>query len=251
MASILSGTVRRLYVLDFGLFQVHDNGRVIGIPGYLIQTREGSNILVDTGFPDWYVDDPEAATLADGLDSFGRVLKLDKENLPAGQLALVGLTTADIQTLVMTHSDIDHVGGIGEFPGVTMVIGREERALARPRYFGDSSPITWPADVNTQLVHKDTKLCPGVALLSTPGHSPGHVSLMVRLPHTGTVLLTGDAIARPAEMVEGFGGAWDEAQARASAERLMAIAQRENAMVIYGHDPVQWETLRKAPAFYP
>ena len=246
----LSGTAERLYVLDYGLFQVHENGRVIGIQGYLIQTQDGTNILVDTGFPAWYVDDLEGASLEDNLDSFGRVLKLDKENLPPAQLARIGLNPADIDLLVMTHTDIDHVGGIADFPQATIVIGQAERALERPRYFGDHSPIPWPMDVNYLIVDGDTILCPGVALLETPGHSPGHLSLLVRLPETGIVLLIGDAISRPAELEEGFGGAWNEAQARASAERLMSIAEREQAMVIYGHDPDQWPTLRKAPKFY-
>jgi N-acyl homoserine lactone hydrolase len=64
------------------------------------------------------------------------------------------------------------------------------------------------------------------------------------------VLLTGDAISRPEELAEGFGGAWDEVQARASAERLLALAEREGALVIYGHDPAQWPALPKAPAHY-
>jgi len=53
--------VQRLYVLDYGPFQVHRNQRIIGIPGYLIQTLDDVNILVDTGFPARYVDDPDGA----------------------------------------------------------------------------------------------------------------------------------------------------------------------------------------------
>lgn len=248
--TILSGTIQRLYVLDYGLFQVHENGRVIGIPGYLIQTHDGANILVDTGFPARYADDAEQASLDDGLGSFGRVLKLGRENLPAAQLARIGLEPGDINLLVMTHTDIDHVGGIAEFPQATIVIGQAERLLEQPRYFGDRSPIAWPTGVNYQVIDDDTELCPGVALFYTPGHSPGQMSLLVRLPQTGAVLLTGDAISRPAEVAEGFGGAWDAEQAQAGAERLLALAQREQATIIYGHDPEQWDTLRKAPEFY-
>lgn len=256
--TIPKGEIRRLYVLDYGLFQVHENGRIIGIAGYLIQTQDGGNILVDTGFPAWYIEDPAAASMEDDLGSFGRVLRLDSDNLPAGQLATVGLKTSDIHLLIITHGDIDHVGGLAEFQEeyrqATIVVGRAERALERPRYFGDRRPIAWPAGANYQLVEPnsagDKELCPGVALLSTPGHSPGHLSLLLRLPQTGAVLLTADAIARPAEFEEGFGGAWDEGQARASAERLMAIADREKAMVIYGHDPEQWKTLPKAPEYF-
>ncbi len=70
-------------MLDYGLFQVHENDRVIGIQGYAIQTEDGATILVDTGFPAGYADDPERASREDGLESFGRVLHLDRENLAA------------------------------------------------------------------------------------------------------------------------------------------------------------------------
>jgi len=78
----------------------------------------------------------------------------------AGQLALIGLKPADIQWLVMTHTDIDHVGGIADFPQAVMVIGQAERALDSPRYFADRSPISWPADVTYQLIREVTDLCP-------------------------------------------------------------------------------------------
>ena len=241
-------TVERLYILDFGLFQVHQNNRVIGIPGYLIQTYDGQNILVDTGFHPKYVEDAEAATLEDGLESFGRIVSLTADNLPAAQLAKLDLTPSDIDSLVMTHTDIDHVGGIGDFPQAPIVIHADERAFPTPRYWNNRSPIPWP-EAEYQLIDTDCELCPGVTLLSTPGHAPGHLSLLVRLP-TGNVLLIGDAISRPGELEEGFGGSWDEAQAQASADKLMAIAAQEDAFVIYGHDPEQWTALKKAPNYY-
>ncbi len=64
------------------------------------------------------------------------------------------------------------------------------------------------------------------------------------------MLLTCDAIARPAELEEGFAGAWDEEEAKASAGRIMSIAERFGAWVIYGHDPAQWPALKKAPKSY-
>lgn len=243
-------TVNRLCVLDYGLFQVTENGRIIGLVGFLIQTHDGVNILVDTGFPAWYADDVEAASVADNLASFGRILHLTHENLPAAQLAKVGLTRADIDILLMTHTDIDHVGGLNDFPNAKLVISRAERELPQPRYFGDRSPIGWPESMDTQLVDGDMDLCAGVTLIDAPGHAPGQLSLLVHLPETGPVLLTGDAISRPAEIVEGFVGAWDPALAAASAARLMEIAERENAWIVYGHDPEQWDQLKKAPEFY-
>lgn len=242
-------TVKRLYILDFGLFQVHQNNRVIGIPGYLIQTHDGENILVDTGFHPKYVTDVEQATREDGLESFGRIISLTADNLPIAQLAKIGLQPSDITTLIMTHTDIDHVGGLGDFPQAPIVIHADERAFPQPRYWNNRSPIEWPDSVY-QLIDVDCELCPGVTLLSTPGHAPGHLSLLVRLPETGSVLLIGDAISRPAELEDGFDGSWNPELAQASADKLMAIAERENTFIIYGHDPEQWPTLQKAPDFY-
>ena len=242
-------TVKRLYILDFGLFQVHANDRIIGIPGYLIQTHDGQNILVDTGFHPKYATDAAAATLEDGLETFGRVVTLTEENLPAAQLAKIGLSMSDIDTLVMTHTDVDHMGGLGDFPQAKIVIHANERAFAEPRYWNNRSPIPWPEN-EYKLIHEDGQLMPGIMLLSTPGHAPGHLSLLLHLPETGAVLLIGDAISRLAELDEGFGGAWNEELAQTSAEKLMTIAKAEDAFTIYGHDPEQWPRLKKAPLYY-
>ena len=246
----IMGPLARLYILDYGLFQVHANQRVIGIPGYLIQTEAGQNILVDTGFPAKYVHDAAAATLADDLGSFGRVLQLGPENQPAPQLAKIGLRPEDIDLLIMTHTDIDHVGGIADFPAAPMLIAAAERALPAPRYFGTVRPLSWPAAVEYRLVSADMTLCDGLMVLLTPGHAPGQLSLLLELPDIGPVLLTGDAISRPAELTEGFGGAWDEALAAQSAARLMALADEKGARILYGHDPEQWPQLPKAPEPY-
>lgn len=244
-------SLKRLYILDFGLFQVHQNNRVIGIPGYLIQTTKGNNILVDSGFPDWYADEPIKAGLADGLESFGHCLKLTEENLPAAQLAKIGLASKDITHFILTHSDIDHVGGLHDFPQAQHIMHADERALDKPRYFGAARPLEWPPYPKPTLISEDTELLPGLTLLSTPGHAPGHLSLLLQLPETGPVLLTADAISRPEEVETGiYGGAWDEGKAKESGERLMVVAEAEGAWVVYGHDPEQWGGLKKAPDYY-
>jgi len=250
MMSRVSGIADWLGALDYGTFEVAEDGRRIPICGYVVSSG-GHVILVDTGFPSSYVDDPVGAGRRDGLDEFGRVVSLTRENLPAAQLARAGLHREDVTHLVVTHGDIDHVGALEGFPRSTIVVSRAEREAGPPRYFGDARPIDWPRDARYRLVEGDEELVPGVTLLSTPGHSVGHLSLLVRLRETGAVLLAGDAISRDAELETGVnGGAWDEAVARVSAQRLVALARDESALLVLGHDPRGLQALRPVPRIY-
>jgi N-acyl homoserine lactone hydrolase len=208
-------------------------------------------VLVDTGFPRAYYEDAEAAGRLDGLDAFGRLVAIGRENHPTRQLALLGLTPDDVTELVITHGDIDHVGSVHDFPDATIVLSRIERDAGPPRYFGDRRPLEWPVGTGYRLVDGDDDIAPGVTLLATPGHSPGHLSVLVRLPAVGPVVLACDAISRQAEIATGInGGAADVVLARDSAARLLELARREGALLVYGHDPAQSRTLRQAPETY-
>jgi N-acyl homoserine lactone hydrolase len=246
---LLKGSPIALTVLDFGLFTVHSNGRIIGLPGLLIETDEDERILIDTGFPMRYADDIEKASADDNLGEFGRLLKLTHENMPAGQLALKNLKVEDIDLLVITHTHIDHVGNIDAFPGVPIIIGAGERALSKPIYWRGKQPMEWP-DEEYILIDNDREIGAGIEILHVPGHTPGELSIMVNLPESGWVLLTGDAISRPSEIEEGFLDAFNPAQALEQANRILDLASQRNALVIYGHGPEQWATLKKAPDSY-
>lgn len=247
--SYIKGRPISLTVLDYGLFKVHANGRVIGICGFVIRTDRDETVLVDTGFPAKYAHDIAASAAEDRLGTFGEVLALTPENLPAAQLARMGLAPKDIDLLVITHTHIDHVGGIADFPDAPIVIAAAERALERPLYWGAVRPLAWPERTYV-TIDADAALAPGLTLLLSPGHAPGQLALLVELPETGPVLVTGDAISRPAEVEEGFADAADPASARASAARLLRIAEERQAFIIYGHSPEQWGDLLKAPASY-
>lgn len=241
--------VTRLTLLDLGDFAVGPPGgpirRQIGIPGYLIATDRGAHVLVDTGFDPLYATDPAAAEARDYLSSFGKLIRFSARQTLAGQLALLNLTQADITAVVLTHSHIDHIGSL---PLLTcpLVIGAAERALARPLYWSASQPVGWP-DVETRRVTDGMDLCQGLRLIPTPGHTPGHLSLLVTPEGSRPLLLSADAINRASEPAEGFADAMDPVQARQSAQRLAAVQRETGAKLIYGHDPDQWRRLPKAP----
>lgn len=241
---ILPGGLERLYILDLGLFEVRGGERVIGIPGYLLQTDRGANILFDTGFPPDYLSDPDRPG-KDGLPRFGHLIDFRREQTAEGALALLGLAPADIDLVILSHSHIDHVGSLPLFAHAPIVLTARERAEPAPLYFGQARPMDWP-DATYHLIDADTPVCEGLTLIPTPGHTPGHLSALVTLPDGRSVILAADAINRASEPAEHFADADDPAAARASAACLLALAPLD-AVLIYGHEPAQWPLLPKAP----
>ena len=127
----------RLYLLDLGDFNVGPGKRLIGIPGFVIQTETsngtpGANILVDTGFDAGYASDYAALDARDGLSGFGRLENYTARQTLAGQLALLGLKPAEITHLILTHGHIDHVGGLPLFTHCPIILTQIERAEPRP-----------------------------------------------------------------------------------------------------------------------
>ena len=246
---LLEGHPKALFVLDYGLFKVRADGRQIGICGFLVRTDADENVLIDTGFPAKYVADISGASAEDNLGAFGEVLNLTKENLPQAQLDKMDVSPDDITLNILSHSHIDHVGGLHDFPAAPIVMARAERQLPKPLYWGGIHPLEWP-DTTYNLIDDDTEIGPGFEIFLCPGHAPGQLAFRLNLPNIGAVILTSDAISRPAEIAERFSGSWDADLALRHAERLMQLAHDSDAFVIYGHCPDQWPTLRKAPMAY-
>ncbi len=210
---------------------------------YLVQTGDGKNILIDTGIPVDY-QPPSGITPP------------THEHNVIRQLADLGLRPDDIDFLICTHFDTDHAGHHDAFPAAELVVQREHYELARSgyaRFAASRSHWDHPA-LRYRLIDGDTELLPGLVLIKTSGHTAGHQSVLVRLPHTGPVLLTIDAVTLR-RLFTPDRRAWpiddDEEQLRASTRKLLEIVEREHVeLVVFGHDAEQWQTLKKAPDYY-
>ena len=227
---------KRLYLMQVGIMPEYQ----IPIVCYLVQTGDGRNILIDTGLPEIL---PEGETeFENGKD----VIE---------QLKSLGLKPDDIDTVISTHYDGDHAGRHAAFTKAQYVVQRAHHldAATNPRFSEIRSQWDQPMD-RIRLVDGDTELLPGLELIETSGHVPGHQSVLVRLPKNGVILLTIDAV--PFE--EGFtrdvqdDGSNPDAEAiRTSTIKLLDLVNQEQiGLVIFGHDTEQWKTLKKTPEFY-
>jgi N-acyl homoserine lactone hydrolase len=238
-----SATPQRLY-----LMQVAAAPPPLSIPisCYLIQTGDGRNILVDSGLP----ANIHTVQLPPGLPT--PIMGSDVIE----QLAQLDLRPDDIDLLICTHFDIDHAGHHSAFPRARLVVQRKHYEVAsngHPR-FVQTRPQWDQPEARYQFVEGDTELLPGLELIETSGHTPGHQSVLVRLPTTGPVLLTIDAVPRQSSFApdcKAGPGDDNEETLRASTRKLLDLVQREQvSLVIFGHDTEQWETLKKVPDYY-
>jgi N-acyl homoserine lactone hydrolase len=227
---------QRLYLMQVGIMPEYQ----IPVVCYLVQTDDRRNILIDTGLPE---------VMPEGESEFENGEDVIR------QLASIGLKPDDIDTVISTHYDLDHAGRHAAFKKAEYVVQRMHHldAATNPRFADTRSQWDQPIE-RIRLVDGDTELIKGLELIETSGHVPGHQSVLVRLPKTGAVLLPIDAVP----FAEWFtpDAQQDESNPdaeaiRASTLKLLHLVEQERiGLVIFGHDGAQWETLKKAPAFY-
>jgi glyoxylase-like metal-dependent hydrolase (beta-lactamase superfamily II) len=168
-----------------------------------------------------------------------------KESIPE-QLAKLELKPDSIKYVGISHYHGDHVGQVDSFPKSTLLIGKADwEALTDP---AKATPMASPATF-TPWIKGGSKVEPvtgdkdvfddgTVVMLNTPGHTPGHHSLLVKLQEKGYVLLTGD-LAHFQENYDTNGVPTfntDHTHTLGSLDRFKKIAANLKATVIIQHD---------------
>ena len=244
--------IERLYILDCGDISAPDQARWspgvnVGVPielsdnCYLIRHAQGW-FLWDTGLADAVAGQPDGLKAANGF-------LLKRKKTLAGQLDALGVKPSDIKGLAVSHTHPDHIGNVELFPQVMLYVQKAEYewpSTEGPPRFKPGHPVT-------KLEGDHDVFGDGsVVIISTPGHTPGHQSLLVRLPKTGALVLSGDAAH--------FKDNWEhrrvppfntsQEQSLASMQRIADILAKEHAQFWINHDKPQSDAQKKAPEFY-
>jgi 4-pyridoxolactonase len=248
----------RVYLLDNGTLAIdmsfvtwnHGHGKEYRFPVYAVYIEHPqARILLDTGFDKAWVD---------------RVLPFEKpQQEPSqtllAQLGLIGVKPDDIDIVVNSHLHFDHCSGNKLFPKATFVMTKEElRHAFVPETFErlgyDRDLIDMPG-AKMQLLELngyDYELVPGVTLIDTPGHSYGHLSVVVRLGSRPAMIFAGD-VAWTRENLEHrqlMSLHVEPRQLQHSMMKLQNIAERLGGEIYYPHDAGEYNTYRKAPEHY-
>lgn len=264
----------KVYLLDFGTLVLDGYMMFWGrgpsgpfrfpVYGVLIEHKEG-NFLFDTGYNmDW---------VNNHMPGIGAQTEL--QTVP-GQLHQIGLRPKDISHVINSHMHVDHVGGnhfcteactlchkkeleAYQRPDPWEIHGYADRNAA-PQVEVDGIPPDAAADDRVQdiytprfeLLTGDNEIAKGVHLFETPGHTPGHYSLMVELAGRRPMLFTGDACYTKRNIEQNLiaNAHTDVRNAHESLQRLRDLAELHDAELFYSHDPEAWNGWKPAPQYY-
>jgi N-acyl homoserine lactone hydrolase len=272
--------VDRLYVLDCGKGHAPDEsarwtpgsnaGKAIDISVscYLIHHAQGY-FLWDTGISD------RVASLPDGwlpTNNAAKDILWTRAKTLASQLKEIGVGPPDLRYVGISHTHPDHIGNIEQFPHTTVLIQKAEYEF----YFGPAKPgaAVLPAEALTvppgdptpkfskdhpvKLVEEDLDVFGdgSVTIVATPGHTPGHDSLLVHLPKTGWILLSGDAVHLQTNWdnrrIPYFGAmpAEQKLQTLLSMQRMADLISFYHAQLWINHEMEQTRKQKHSPEYY-
>jgi 4-pyridoxolactonase len=222
-------------------------GPQVRIPVYSVLVEHDDGLfLFDTGI---------------GMEHMNAVLpfelpeQTEEQTIPA-QLESCGFGLSDVTAVVNSHLHIDHVGGNQLFKntGVRHLIHEKELAQARnhaPFEFFGYSDKSWDYEgANIETFSGDTELAPGLWAYETPGHTVGHVSVLV--DGEEPLLFAMDVAYTSAAMERGIQPGFHHTPVDGvrSIARVKQLAEERGAQIFLSHDMEAWQGYTHAPDHY-
>jgi N-acyl homoserine lactone hydrolase len=206
---------------------------------YIIDHPDG-RILWETGISDQWPQEwtPEWQFLID-------LNEITPEVCLEGRLKELKLGPDDFRYVMMGHLHLDHAGGLRLFQdaGSEIVVHENEyRAvenLQGPENFFQPVDYAFLKGKAPTLVSGDQEFMRDVKLVELPGHTPGTMGVLVKLDHTGWVLLTSDAMYTHDSYGPPATGSpivWDAGKWGQSLEKIRQLAMTNEALLFPGHD---------------
>jgi N-acyl homoserine lactone hydrolase len=261
-----AGVAQRLYRLDCGHSLANDEsvwtpgenvGRDIEFSSTCWLIRHGKEwLLWDTGVPEAALNDPK------GWSTLPNLIVYHLDRSLTDQLVEIGLKPGDIGRIAISHAHGDHIGNMALFPNSTILIQQAEyNWIHSPNGPNDNvnqlmalARTLLGKPKNLQLIDGDTDVFGdgSVALLFTPGHTPGHQSLLVHLKNSGFIMLSGDVVHLQGNFEKNIVPSLntDKAQSIASMARVRQLIATYKATLFINHDKSQTDKLKLLPAFY-
>lgn len=258
LVSLHAAAGPKLYVFDcgtagmdslamFNLKPEESNVRELFVPCYLIRHEKGL-LFFDAGLPKAIADAGGPVT------SPGSTVKYDRWIID--QLAQMGIKPADITFTAFSHLHFDHAGAANDVAEGTVLMQQAEwdAAFEPGREHVDPRLFEGLKQAKLQLLNGDHDVFGdgSVRLVYTPGHTPGHQSLLVVLENTGPIMLSGDLYHtqanRELRRVPTFN--FDAQQTLASMDKMDKLLAQTGATLWIEHDKALADSLKKAPAYY-
>ena len=261
-----AGVADKLYRLDCGHSLANDEsvwtpgenlGRDIEFSSTCWLIKHGREwLLWDTGVPQATINDPR------GWSTLPKLIVYHLDKSVTNQLAEIGLNPGDIGRVAISHTHGDHIGNMTLFPNATILMQRAEYSWIHSSD-GPNANVNQLMALARKLLGtpKNLRLLDGdtdvfgdgsVTLLSTPGHTPGHQSLLVHLKNAGFIILSGDVVHLEENFEKNIVPSLntDKAQSLASMARVRQLLGTYQATLFINHDKSETDKLKLIPAFY-